>query len=497
MAEAAAEAASAIGLKAELSLFDSITIVAGSMIGSGIFIVSADIARHVGSPAALLAVWIAAGLMTIAGALACGELAAMMPQAGGQYVYLREAYGGMPAFLFGWTLLLVIQTGTIAAVAVAFARFGAVLWPALGGPMWFGAQGVGINAERAGAIGVIALLTFVNLRGLDMGRAVQNFFTSGKVLSLAFIILLGFIVAPNHNAVEINFVSGFFGSGQWSMGFAAAFGAAMVGSLFASDAWAAVTFTAAEIRNPKRDLPRALALGTGIVILLYVLTNAAYLCQLPVVATPGAGPGSGAAGLGRQVFALGIAGAPHDRVAAAAMQVVWGGAGGVITAVLVMISTFGCANGLILTGARVLYAMAHDGVFFAVAGRLYRARVPAVALVMQSVWAAILTLSGTYSSLLDYGRFAQLIFYLITVGAVFVMRVRRPHAPRPYRAWGYPWLPAVYIVAAVALMADLLVVKPRYTWGGLLIVLSGVPVYMYLYRRALRAVESARAAAEN
>ena len=303
MAEAAADTAGSIGLKAELSLFDSITIVAGSMIGSAIFIVSADIARHVGSPAALLAVWIAAGLMTIAGALAYGELAAMMPQAGGQYVYLREAYGGMPAFLFGWTLLLVIQTGTIAAVAVAFARFGAVLWPALGGPMWFGWQGVGLDAERAGAIAVIAILTFVNLRGLDMGRAVQNFFTSAKVLSLGLIILLGCIVAPNHNAVEINFVNGFFGPGQWSMGFLAAFGAAMVGSLFAADAWATVTFTAAEIRNPKRDLPRALALGTGLVILLYVLTNVAYLCQLPVVATPGAGPGPGADALRRQVFA--------------------------------------------------------------------------------------------------------------------------------------------------------------------------------------------------
>jgi APA family basic amino acid/polyamine antiporter len=495
MAEAAADAAGSIGLKADLSLFDSITIVAGSMIGSAIFIVSADIARHVASPAALLAVWIAAGLMTIAGALAYGELAAMMPQAGGQYVYLREAYGRMPAFLFGWTLLLVIQTGTIAAVAVAFARFGAVLWPALGGPMWFGWQGVGLDAERAGAIAVIAVLTFVNLRGLDMGRVVQNFFTSAKVLSLGLIIVLGCIVAPNHNAVEINFVKGFFGKGEWSAGFLAAFGAAMVGSLFAADAWATVTFTAAEIRNPKRNLPRALALGSGVVILLYVLTNVAYLCELPVTLAPGVGPGPGADALKQQLFALGIAGAPHDRVAAAAMQMVWGGSGGVVTAVLVMISGFGCANGLILTGARVLYAMAHDGVFFAAAGRLNRARVPAAALVMQSIWAAVLTLSGSYSELLDYVIFAQLIFYVITVGAVFVLRLRRPEAPRPYRAWGYPWLPAAYIVAAVALMADLLVVKPRYTWGGLLIVLSGVPVYMYLHRRALRAAEAARAAA--
>ena len=483
------------GLKAELSLFDSITIVAGSMIGSAIFIVSADIARHVGSPAALLAVWVAAGVMTIAGALAYGELAAMMPQAGGQYVYLREAYGGMPAFLFGWTLLLVIQTGTIAAVAVAVARFGAVLLPALSGPMWLGWEGVGLDAERLGAIAVIASLTFINLRGLDLGRAVQNFFTSAKVLSLGFIIVLGCIVAPNHAAVEINFVNGFFGPGQWSMGFVAGFGAAMVGSLFAADAWASVTFTAAEIRNPRRDLPRALALGTGLVILLYVLTNVAYLCQLPAVAAPTASPGPGAGAIAQRLFALGIAGAPHDRVAAAAMQMVWGGAGGVITAVLVMLSGFGCANGLILTGARVLYAMAHDGVFFPSAGRLNRARVPAAALVMQAVWAAVLTLSGTYSELLDYVIFAQLLFYMITVGAVFVMRVRRPDAPRPYRAWGYPWLPAGYIVAAGALMDDLLVVKPRYTWGGLLIVLSGVPVYWYLRRRARRAIAATRAAA--
>lgn len=476
-----------IRLKAGLSLFDSVTIVAGSMIGSGIFIVSADIARRVGSPAALLSVWIVAGLMTIVGALAYGELAAMMPHAGGQYVFLREAYGGLWAFLYGWTLLLVIQTGTIAAVAVAFIRFGAVLWPALGGPMWLGWQGVGLDAERTGAIAVIALLTAINLRGLDMGRAVQNFFTSAKALSLMLIVLLGCIVARNGAAFEINFVHGFFGgAGGWPAGFAAAFGAAMVGALFSSDAWATVTFTAAEVRNPQRDLPRALAVGTGAVILLYVLTNVAYLCELPVATTHAAMAGAGA--LKQNIFALGIAGAPRDRVATAAMQMVWGEAGAVITAVLVMVSTFGCANGLILTGARVLYAMAHDGVFFSAAGRLNRARVPAVALVMQAVWAGVLTMSGTYLELLDYIIFAQLLFYVVTVAAVFVMRWRLPDAPRPYRAWGYPWLPAAYIVAALALMADLLVVKPRYTWPGLLIALSGVPIYAM--RRRARSVNS-------
>lgn len=470
-----------IGLKADLSLFDSVTIVAGSMIGSGIFIVSADIARHVGSPAALLGVWIVAGVMTIAGALAYGELAAMMPHAGGQYVFLREAYGGLWAFLYGWTLLLVIQTGTIAAVAVAFARFGAVLWPVLGGPMWLGwPNGVGLDAERAGAIAVIVLLTALNLRGLDMGRAVQNLFTSAKVLSLGLIILLGCVIAPNRAAIEINFAQGFFGGG-WSAGFAAAFGAAMVGALFSADAWATVTFAAAEVRKPERDLPRALAFGTGIVILLYVLTNVAYLCELPTAGAHVLPAGAGA--LKERVFALGIAGAPRDRVASAAMEMVWGRAGAIITAVLVMISTFGCANGLILTGARVLFAMAQDRVFFAVAGRLNRARVPAAALVMQAGWAAILTLSGTYSELLDYVIFAQLLFYVVTVAAVFVMRLRLPDARRPYRAWGYPWLPAAYMVAALALMADLLVVKPHYTWPGLLIALSGVPIYA-LRRRA-------------
>ncbi|HZO80607.1 MAG TPA: amino acid permease [Candidatus Binataceae bacterium] len=467
------------GLRPELSLFDSVTIVAGSMIGSGIFIVSADIVRHVGSPAALLAVWVVAGVMTIVGALAYGELAAMMPHAGGQYVFLREAYGGLWAFLYGWTLLLVIQTGTIAAVAVAFARFGAVLWPALGGPMWLGWQGVGLDAERAGAIAVIVLLTAVNLRGLDMGRAVQNLFTSAKVLSLGLIILLGCVIAPNRAAVEINFLRGFFASDGSSAGLAAAFGAAMVGALFSADAWATVTFAAAEVRNPRRDLPRALAAGTGIVIALYVLTNVAYLCELPAAG----GHVLPAGAVKGQVFALGIAGAPRDRVAASAMQMVWGRAGAVITAVLVMVSTFGCANGLILTGARVLFAMAHDGVFFAAAARLNRARVPAAALLMQAAWAAALTLSGTYSELLDYVIFAQLLFYVVTVAAVFVMRLRLPDAPRPYRAWGYPWLPAAYIVATLLLMGDLLVVKPRYTWPGLLIALSGLPVYM-LRRRA-------------
>jgi len=464
-------------LKPGLSLFDSSTLVAGSMIGSGIFIVSADIARQVGSPATLLAVWIVAGLMTIAGALAYGELAAMMPEAGGQYVYLREAYGKLAAFLFGWTLLLIVQTGTVAAVAVAFARFSSVLFPAIKSELWFGIGGIGLSSERLIAIAVIAFLTWSNLRGLDMGKLIQNIFTSAKLLSLLMISVVGCVIARNHAAVVANLGSAtsFFGTRPYDLGFAAAFGAAMVGSLFSADAWASVTFTASEIRNPRRDLPLALALGTGIVILLYVTTNLAYLSELPV---------NGDA-VSATVFARGVAHASGDRVASAAMQMVWGNAGAIITAILVMISGFGCANGLILTGARVIYAMAHDRVFFRAAGQLNTASVPAFALVIQGIWASVLTLSGTYSELLDYVIFAQLMFYLVTVAAVFVLRRKRPDAPRPYRAFGYPWIPVAYIVAASAMMIDLLIVKPTYTWPGLLIVLAGVPVYFLFARRAV------------
>jgi basic amino acid/polyamine antiporter, APA family len=493
MVTGAAEAATMESeeLKPGLSLFDSATIVAGSMIGSGIFIVSADIARHVASPAAIMAVWLVSGLMTVAGALCYGELAAMMPHAGGQYVYLREAYGGLWAFLFGWTLLLVIQTGTIAAVTVAFARFAGVIWPALGSRVWLGWGGVGLSGERVGAIAVIVLLTAANLQGLDAGRIVQNIFTSAKILSLMLIIALGCLIAPNPEAIRINFSGpgAFFGSQPFSLGLLAAFGAAMVGGLFSADAWAAVTFAASEVRNPKRDLPRALAFGTAVVILLYVLTNVAYMFELPAAAAAGVGT-SGPAG----IFARGISGAASDRVAAAAMAMVWGKAGATITAILVMISTFGCANGLILTGARVTYAMAEDGVFFPAAAELNRARVPGAALRIQALWASLLAVSGTYSDLLDYVVFAQLLFYILTVGAVFVLRVKRAQAQRPYRAWGYPYVPAAYIAAAAALMADLLVVKPRYTWPGLLIVLSGVPIYAIIARRNDARVPAAKTA---
>jgi APA family basic amino acid/polyamine antiporter len=470
-------------LQPGLSLFDAAMIVAGSMIGSGIFIVSADIVRQVGSPAELLIVWLVSGLMTIAGALAYGELAAMMPQVGGQYVFLREAYGGLWAFAFGWTLLLVIQTGTIAAVAVACARFGGVIWPVLGSRVFLGLGSFGLSGERIGAIAVIATLTAINLRGLNMGKLVQDSFTVAKILALILIIVIGCVIAPNAAAIRANFSgsAAFFGTRPLSPGLIGAFGAAMVGALFSSDAWATVTFAAAEVRNPSRELPRALALGTGVVIALYLLTNVSYLLELPAAMSDA---DSTIAGGTAHIFARGIAGAESDRVATAAIRMVSGGAGATITAILVMVSTFGCANGLILTGARVIYAMAHDGVFFASAGRLNVNSVPAVALVMQGAWAAMLAISGTYSELLDYVIFAQLLFYVITVAAVFVLRARQPGATRPYRAWGYPYVPAAYVAAAVVLMADLLVVKPHYTWPGLLIALSAVPVYSVRRRNA-------------
>lgn len=470
-------------LSSLLSAFDAATIVAGSMVGSGIFIVSADIARQVGSPARLLAVWLAGGLMTVAGALAYGELAAMMPQAGGQYVYLREAYGKLFAFLFGWTLLLVIQTGTIAAVAVAFARFAGVLFPALSSGSAATSMHLGLSRERIGAIAVIALLTATNWRGLNYGRLVQNLFTSVKILSLILICLLTLIVARNPAAIESNFgsLAAFLGHGEWlSAGALTLFGSAMVGSLFSSDAWASVTFVAGETRNPSRNLPLALAGGTIVVIALYLLVNVGYLMELPLAGHPGA--------VG--VFANGIAHASEDRVGSAAMRIVWPSGGAALVAALVMVSTFGCANGLILTGARVLYAMARDGLLWEGFGALNRAKVPGVALAAEAMWASLLTLSGSYSDLLDYVIFAQLLFYVLTVAAVFKLRLERPGADRPYRAWGYPVVPAAYIVAAVGLMADLLWVKPRNTWPGLLIVIAGIPIFVWANRRLARRAAS-------
>lgn len=450
------------GLRRELRVWDSTMLVMGSMIGSGIFIVSADMARVLGSPGWLLAAWALTGLVTVGAALSYGELACMMPQAGGQYVYLREAYGPLAGFLFGWTLFLVIQTGTIAAVAVAFAKFTGVLLP------WFSEShvllrlgGFKVSAAQLLAIGVIALLTGVNLRGLRQGRLVQNAFTVVKVLSLGGLILLGLTFGRDPAAVSAN-LAGFWETPKAGLAILPALGAAMVGSLFSSIAWEYATFTAGEAVDPQRTVPLSLTIGTMGVTALYLLATVSYLCLLPLPA---------------------IQGAPNDRVATAALSAVFGPAGALAMAVLIMVSTFGCNNGVILSGARVFYAMAQDGLFFKKAGALNEAGVPGAALLMQGLWAGLLCLSGTYGDLLDYVVFAILLFYALTVAAVFVLRRRKPDAPRPYRVWGYPFVPGLYILLASAICVDLLVLKPLYTWPGIGIVLLGVPVY-YAWRGA-------------
>jgi len=477
-----------------LGLLDSTMLVAGSMIGSGIFIVSADIARLVGSAGWLLVVWAVTGVLTVVAALSYGELAAMMPRAGGQYVYLREAYSPLWGFLYGWTLFLVIQTGTIAAVAVAFARFLGVLTDTVSPTQWIvppimlsQRYAVSLSTQQLVAIIIIFLLTIVNTRGLALGKLIQNIFTSAKTLALVALIALGIFVGRNADALHANlanfwtatavspitsdlpFISVVSAAGG-ALGMLIAVCVGQVGSLFSSDAWNNITFTAGEVRDPRRNIPLSLLFGTALVITLYVLANVAYLCVLPLDK---------------------IQHAPDDRVGTAAMEVMFGGAGAGIMAVAIMISTFGCCNGLILAGARVYYAMAQDGLFFKATARLNSKHVPAIALVLQGIWTAVLVLPRTrnvdasgavmygnlYSNLLDYIIFAALIFYVLTIAGVFVLRRKRPDAERPYRALGYPVLPAVYMIGATVIMIVLLAYRAQTTWPGLVIVLTGVPVY--------------------
>jgi len=459
----------------------AISLVVGSMIGSGIFIVSADIGRTVGpwGPGALLLVWIITGAMTVTGALAYAELAAMMPKAGGQYVFLREGLSPLAGFLYGWTLFAVIQTGTIAAVAVAFAKFLGVLVPAVS-PDVFLALGqlrlpgapdaiqLGLSPQRVVAIVMIAVLTVTNMRGVTLGAAIQTVFSVAKIGALAALVLFGLTVFRQPDIAAANFTD-FWGTGDWSIAVIPVLGAAMVGSLFASDAWNNVTFAAAEVQNPTRNLPRALAIGTGLVSLLYILANVAYLNILPFSGDPH----------GADVLARGLQYAAQDRVGTAAIEVVLGAGGATVMAVAILLSTFGCNNGLILSGPRVYYAMARDDLFFQRAGVLHPTyRTPIFGLVAQAVWASVLCISGTYGQLLDYVIFAAIVFYFLTTIALFRLRRTRPDLPRPVRAFGYPVLPALYLIANAALMVILLLEKPLFTWPGLLIVASGVPVYL-------------------
>ncbi len=448
------------GFHRALGLFDATTLVAGSMIGSGIFLVSASMMRDLGSVGWLLAAWVLAGLMTVTSAALYGDLVARFPRAGGQYVYLREAFGPLIGFLYGWTLFLVIQTGTIAAVAVAFARYTAVLFPVLDGI----ALAPGLSAERAIAIALIAVLTAANARGVEVGKRIQNLFTAAKVAALLVLIAICFGLGFSPAVASANFSDPWARSAN-AIPLAAAIGSAMVGALFSSDAWNNLTFASEEVHTPERTIPRALIAGTALVTFLYLAANLAYLVVLPALGSlDGADP-----------IARGIAYADRDRVGSAAMQAILGPAGAVVMAAAIMVSTFGCVNGLVLSGARVSYAMAHDGLFFAGAGRLSATGVPGTALVLQGVWAAALTLSGTYGDLLDYVIFAALLFYALTVAAT----LRFGNEARPLRRV----VALVYILVAGAVMLDLLVVKPRFTWPGLLIVASGVPVYA-LWRRA-------------
>jgi len=457
---------------------DATALVVGSMIGSGIFIVSADIGRQVGSPGALLLVWLCAGGVTLLGALTYGELAAQFPRAGGQYVYLREAISPLFGFLYGWTLFTVIQTGTIAAVAVGFAKFTAVFVPALSADVFVGATvdlpsgpiTVGLSAQRVLAIASIAALTWINVRGVRVAAVLQTFLTAAKVLALGALIVLGLTLGWRLGAAGANFGAAFWPDHGVGFALLPALGAAMVGALFAMDAWNNVGFAADELHEPSRDLPYAMLLGVVTVTLLYVLANVAYLTVLPLAA---------------------IAHAPQDRVATAVLEALFGEVGAYAMAAAIVVSTLGCNNGLILSGARVYYAMARDRVFFAGAQTLHpRFKTPAFGLIVQAAWASVLCVSGTYGQLLDYVVFAALLFYLLTALGLFALRVRRPTAVRPVRAPFYPWLPALYVVLTAALCVDLLVQKPQYSWLGLGIVALGVPVYA-VWRLLARSNDSA------
>jgi APA family basic amino acid/polyamine antiporter len=440
-----------------LRLFDSTTLIIGSMIGSGIFIVSAEMSRSLKSPGLLLAAWVIAAVMTILAALSFAELAASMPHAGGQYVFLREAFGPLSGFLYGWTLFLVIQTGTIAAVVVAFSRFLGIFIP------WVSASnvllklpfGYYLSSQRLIAILLIILLTCVNCRGLREGAIVQNIFTVAKTGGLLTLVIMGFILPANQAAAKENFTQ--FFPESFNFGMLAVLGGALVGSLFSADAWNNVTFTGSEVANPKRNLPLSLIMGTGIVSIIYFLANIVYLRFLPIAS---------------------IASAPEDRVGTLVAQSLMGSWGLTFITVAILISTFGCANGMILAGARVYYAMASDGVFFKKAATISpRTHTPIFALIIQAVWTSALVLSGSYSELLDYVIFAALLFYVLTVAGLFVLRRKRPDMERPYKTLGYPVLPGLYIFLALAVAIDLLFVKPKFTWPGLIIVLTGIPVY--------------------
>ncbi len=479
-----------------LGLVDSTTIVAGSMIGSGIFIVSAEMSRQVGSPGWLLVAWAITGVLTVVGALSYGELAAMMPKAGGQYVYLREAFSPLWGFLYGWTLFMVIQTGTIAAVAVGFARYFGVLWPTLSEsnyivkPIHLGSSyAVSLSTAQLVGLFLIALLTWMNTRGLRLGKFVQNVFTITKTGALIALIVLGVLIGWNATAASGNFGNLWAVRGKLqevgpggltaitTFGLFVGICVSQTNSLFSADAWNNITFTAGEVKNPRRNIPLSLAFGTTLVIALYLLANVAYLVTLPFET---------------------IQTVPSDRVASATANVIFPGAGATIMAIFIMVSTFGCNNGLILAGARAYWAMARDGLFFRSAGQLNNKHVPAWGLVIQGIWATLLVLPRTitgkdpatgettygnlYGNLLTYVISAALIFYILTIAGIFRLRWTQRDAERPYRAFGYPIIPALYIIGAAVILAVLLIYQTATTWPGFIIIATGIPVF-FIWRK--------------
>lgn len=472
--------------KRSLSLIDTTMLVAGSMIGSGIFIVSADIARTVGSAGWLLVVWILSGVITLFAALSYGELAGMMPQAGGQFVYIKKAFGDLTAFVYGWTVFMVIQTGVIAAVAVAFAKFTGVFIPFFEeGNVILQIVNFKITSAQLLAIAIIAILTFINSRGIENGKAIQRIFTSAKLIALFTLIIVGVYFGMNKGVLSGNFENAwdakqFIPGENDSFSFInlsglalfTALGTAMIGSLFSSDAWNNVTFIAGEVKNPQRNIPLGLFFGVSIVTIIYVLANVAYLCLLPVEGNPGA----------NSVVEQGIMFAQKDRVGTAALFVVFGDIAKYLMAALIMVSTFGCNNGLILAGSRLFQSMASEGLFFKKAAKLNKFSVPSNALVLQGIWSSLLCLSGSYGDLLDYCTFSSLIFYIITIAGIFVLRKKMPDVERPYKAFGYPVIPIIYIILTTLICIDLLIYKTFNTGMGLLIIGIGIPVY-FLFKK--------------
>lgn len=467
--------------KPTLGLLDATMVVAGSMIGSGIFIVSADITRNVGSAGWLVAVWLLTGFMTLTAALSYGELSAMFPKAGGQYVYLKESYNKLTGFLYGWSFFSVIQTGTIAAVGVAFCKFAAYFFPVLEmneADVLFLLGPFKIYPAQFVSIFIIVLLTYINTKGVQGGKMIQTVFTVTKLLSLFGLIVFGFILGANSEVWNANWTDAWTmksmtkGTGDLSAaiivpvlgaGALGAIAASMVGSIFSSDAWNNVTFIAGEIKNPQKNIGLSLFLGTLIVTLIYVSANLMYLSVLPLDQ---------------------IAFAQSDRVAVTASNIIFGGIGTYIIAAMIMISTFGCNNGLILAGARVYYTMAQDGLFFKKAGTLNKNAVPEWALWAQCIVASLLCLSGKYGDLLDMVSFIVVIFYVLTIAGIFILRKTRPDIPRPYKAIGYPILPAIYMLMGISFCVLLIIYKPQFTWPGLIITLLGIPLYFIAVRNA-------------